>query len=43
MPTRATRHASTMSAPLTPAMTDRSMSVKDAATNPAGLPNRRLV
>jgi hypothetical protein len=43
MPTRATRHASTMSALLTPARTDRSMTVKDAAANPAGPPNGRLV
>jgi hypothetical protein len=42
-PTRATRHASTMSALLTSARTDRSMTVKDAAANPVGPPNRRLV
>jgi hypothetical protein len=43
MPTRVTRHASTMWALLTPARTDRSMTVKDAAANPVGPPNRRLV
>ena len=34
MPTRVTRHASTMSALLTSARTDRSMTVKDANINP---------
>ena len=34
MPTRVTRHASTMSALLTSARTDRSMTVKDANTTP---------
>jgi hypothetical protein len=43
MPTRATRHASTMSALLTPAMTDGSMTIEDAAASPVGPPNRRLV
>jgi hypothetical protein len=43
MPTRATRHASTMSALLTSARTDRSMTVKDAAANPVGPPKGRLV
>jgi hypothetical protein len=42
-PTRVTRHASTMSALLTSARPDRSMTVKDAAANPVGPPNGRLV
>jgi hypothetical protein len=40
---RVTRQASTMSALLTPALTEGPMSVKDTATKPAGLPNGRLV
>ena len=43
MPTRVTRHASTMSALLTSARTDRSMTVKNANTNPVVPPNGRLV
>ncbi len=43
MPTRVTRHASTMSALLTSAWTDRAMTVKDAAANPVGPSNGRLV
>ena len=42
MPTRVTRHASTISALLTSA-TDRSMTVKNANTNPVVPPNGRLV
>jgi hypothetical protein len=34
MPTRLTRHASTMSVLLTSARTDKSMTVKDANVNP---------
>src|ERR1700720_2171224 len=36
MPTRVTRHASTMSALRTSAWTDRSMTVNDASANPVG-------
>jgi hypothetical protein len=43
MPTRVTRHASTMSARLTSARTDRSMTVKDATANPVVPPKGRLV
>jgi hypothetical protein len=43
MPTRVTRHASAMSAVLTSAWTDRSMTVKNANTNPIGPSNGRLV
>ena len=43
MPTRVTRHASTMSGLLTSAWTDRAMTVKDAAANPVGPSNGRLV
>jgi len=43
MPTLVTRHASTMSALRTSARTDRSMTVKDANTNPAVPDNGRLV
>jgi hypothetical protein len=42
-PTRATRHASTMSALLTSARTDRSMTVKNAYANPVVAPNGRFV
>lgn len=43
MPTCVTRHASTMSALLTSARTDRSPTVKDAAANPVAPPKGRLV
>jgi hypothetical protein len=43
MPTGVTRRASTMSALLLAARPDRSMTVEDAATNPVGPPNGRLV
>ena len=43
MPTRVTRHASTMSALLTSARTDRSMTVKNAHAKPVVPPNGRLV
>ena len=43
MPTRVTRHASTMSALLTSAWTDRSMTVKDGAANPVGPSSGRFV
>jgi hypothetical protein len=43
MPTRVTRHASTMSALLTSARTDRSVTVKDANTNSLVPGNGRLV
>ena len=43
MPTGVTRHASTMSALLTSARTDRSMTVKNANTNPVAPANGRLV
>jgi len=43
MPTRVTRHASTMSALRTSARTDRSMTVNDANTNPVVPDNGRLV
>ena len=43
MPAHVTRHASTMSALLTSARTDRSMIVKNANTNPVVPPNGRLV
>jgi hypothetical protein len=43
MPTRVTRHASTMSALLTSARPDRSMTVKDAHANPVVPGNGRLV
>jgi hypothetical protein len=43
MPTRVTRHAGTMSARLTSARTDRSVTVKDANTNPVVPANGRLV
>jgi hypothetical protein len=43
MPTRVTRHARTMSALLTSARPDRSMTVKDANANPVGPPYGRLV
>jgi hypothetical protein len=43
MPTRVTRHASTMSALLTSARPDRSMTVKNANANPVVAPNGRLV
>jgi len=43
MPTRVTRHASTMSALLTSARTDRSMTVKNANANPNGPAIRRFV
>jgi hypothetical protein len=43
MPTRVTRHATGMSALLTSARTDRSMTVKDANANPVVPPNGRLV
>ena len=43
MPTRVTRHASTMSALRTCARTDRSMTVKNANANPVVAPNGRLV
>ena len=43
MPTRVTRHASTMSALLTSARTDRSMTVTNANASPDVPPNGRLV
>jgi hypothetical protein len=43
MPTRVTRHASAMSALLTSARTDRSMTVKNADANPVGPGDGRLV
>jgi hypothetical protein len=43
MPTRVTRHASTMSALPTSARPDRSITVKDADANPVVAPNGRLV
>ena len=43
MPTRVTRHASTMSALRTSARTDRSMTVKDANVNPVVPGSGRLV
>jgi hypothetical protein len=43
MPTRVTRHASTMSTLLTSARTDRSMTVKDANTNRVGPSKGRFV
>ncbi|MDT7722890.1 MAG: hypothetical protein QOE94_3901 [Mycobacterium sp.] len=43
MPTRVTRHASTMSALLTSARPDRSMTVKTANANPVVPGNGRLV
>jgi hypothetical protein len=43
MPTRVTRHASAMSALLTSARPDRSMTVKDANANSVGPANGRLV
>ena len=43
MPTHVTRHASTMSALLTSARTDRPMTVKNANTNPVAPANGRLV
>ncbi|MCW2654235.1 MAG: hypothetical protein JWR32_5211 [Mycobacterium sp.] len=43
MPTRVTRHASTMSALLTSARTDRSMTVKNANAKPVVPGNGRLV
>jgi hypothetical protein len=43
MPTRVTRHASTMSVLLTSARTDRSMIVKDANVNPVVPGNGRLL
>jgi hypothetical protein len=43
MPTRVTRHASTMSGLLTSARPDRSMTVKNANANPVVAPNGRLV
>ncbi len=43
MPARVTRHASTMSALLTSAWTDRSVTVKNANANPVGPPNGRFV
>ena len=43
MPTHVTRHASTMSALLTSARTDRPMTVKNAKTNPVAPANGRLV
>jgi hypothetical protein len=43
MPTRVTRHASTMSALLTSVRTDRSMNVNDANANPVVPANGRLV
>ena len=43
MPTRVTRHASTMSALLTSARTDRSMTVKNANANPVEPGDGRLV
>ena len=43
MPTRVTRHASTMSALRTSAWTDRSMTVNDASANPVGPSSGRFV
>jgi hypothetical protein len=43
MPTRMTRHASTMSALLTSARPDRSMTVKNANANLVVAPNGRFV
>jgi hypothetical protein len=43
MPTRVTRHASTMSALRTSARTGRLMTVNDANANPVVPPNGRLV
>ena len=43
MPTRVTRHASTMSALLTSARPDRSMTVKNANANPVEPGDGRLV
>jgi hypothetical protein len=43
MPTRVTRHASTMSALLTSVRPDRSMTVKNARANPVVPPNGRFV
>jgi hypothetical protein len=43
MPTRVTRHASTMSGLLTSVRPDRSMTVKNANANPVVAPNGRLV
>jgi hypothetical protein len=43
MPTRVTRHASTMSALLTSARPDRSMTVKNANANPVVASNGRFV
>jgi hypothetical protein len=43
MPTRVTRHASTMSALLTSARPEGSMTVKDANANPVVPANGRLV
>jgi hypothetical protein len=43
MPTRGTRHASTMAALRTSARPDRSMTVKNAAANPVVPGNGRLV
>ena len=43
MPTRVTRHASTMSALLTSARPDRSMTVKNANANPVVPGKERLV
>jgi hypothetical protein len=43
MPTRVTRHASTMSALLTSARTDRSVTVKGAHATPVVPGNGRLV
>jgi hypothetical protein len=43
MPTRVTRHASTVSALLTSARPDRSMTVKNANANPVVAPNGRFV
>jgi hypothetical protein len=43
MPTRVTRHASTMSALRTSARTDRSMTVKNTNANPSVRGNRSRV
>jgi hypothetical protein len=43
IPTRVTKHASTMSALVTSARPDRSMTVKDANANPVVAANGRLV
>jgi hypothetical protein len=40
---RVTRHASTMSALLMPALTEGPMTIEDAAASPVEPPNRRLV